>query len=141
MKKIIVIIALMAMTVAQAQQGRKGDRGERMKNVTSQEMATMQSKRMTLALDLSDHQEKEVYQVLFQQAEKRKANKLTKEDREKLTDDQKKAKRIATIDNKIAVKRAMKKTLDSKQYSKWEKMMKNRKSKRGKGNKKRMKRD
>ena len=142
MKNIIVLIALMAMTVAQAQQGRKGEKGERMKNVNSQEMATMQSKKMTLALDLSDKQEKEIFQILVNQAENRKANKMSKEDHQKLTDEQKKAKKIAVMDEKIAAKRAMKKILNENQYAKWEKMIQKRMGKRSKkGNKKRRKRD
>lgn len=139
MKKIIVLIALIAMTVAQAQEGRKGERGDRMKNVTPQELATIQSKKLTLALDLSDKQEKEVYQVLFKQAEKRMANKLSKEDREKLTDAQKKAARLERMDEKIAIKRNMKSILDKDQYAKWEKtlqrrMQKGRKGERQRGN-------
>lgn len=139
MKKIIVLIALIAMTVAQAQEGRKGERGDRMKNVTPQELATIQSKKLTLALDLSDKQEKEVYQVLFKQAEKRMANKLSKEDREKLTDAQKKAARLERMDEKITIKRNMKSILDKDQYAKWEKtlqrrMQKGRKGERQRGN-------
>ncbi|WOI23041.1 hypothetical protein [Nonlabens ulvanivorans] len=141
MKKIIVLIALMAMTVAQAQQGRKGDQGEKKKDVTPQEMATVQSKKLTLALDLSDQQEKEVYQVLFKQAEKREANKISREDREKLSDDQKKEARLKMLDEKIAVKRNMKKILNNDQYAEWEKMMQQRAKKRGKGDKKRRNRD
>lgn len=136
MKKIIVLIALIAMTVVQAQEGKKGERGDRMKDITPQEMATVQSKKLTLALDLSDKQEKEVYQVLFKQAEKRKANKLSKEDREKLTDAQKKAARVERMDEKIAVKRNMKSILDKDQYAKWEKMIQKKASKRNKGDKK-----
>ncbi|MGJ8685453.1 MAG: hypothetical protein ACSHWW_12560 [Nonlabens sp.] len=137
MKKLIVIIALLAMTVAQAQEGRKGDRGERMKDVSPQEMATFQSKKMTLALDLSDKQEKEVFQVLLKGAEKRKANKMSREDHEKLTDDQKKAAKIAMMDEKIAMKRAMKKILNDEQYAKWEKMMHKMRGNDRKGKKKR----
>ncbi|PQJ32133.1 hypothetical protein BST92_09450 [Nonlabens arenilitoris] len=111
MKKIIVLIALMVMTVTQAQEGRQGQRGERMKDVSPQEMATVQSKKLTLALDLSDQQEKDVYQILLKQAEKRKANKISREDREKLTDEQKKEARLKMLDEKIAVKRSMKKYL------------------------------
>ncbi|WP_438961842.1 hypothetical protein [Nonlabens sp.] len=137
MKKIIVLIALMAVTFAQAQEGRKGERRDRMKDVTPEEMATMQSKKLTLALDLSDQQEKEVYQILFKQAEKRKSNNLSKEEREKLTVDQKKAARIAIMDEKIAVKRNMKSILDKDQYVKWEKMMQKRANKRSKDRKRR----
>jgi len=136
MKKIIVLIALMVMTVAQAQDGRKGERRDRMKDATPQEIATLQSKKMTLDLDLTDKQEKEVYQVLLTQAEKRKANKMSREDRDKLTDEQKKTARIAAMDDRITVKRAMKKTLNEEQYAEWEKTTQNREGKRGKGDKK-----
>ena len=141
MKKIIVLIALMVMTVTQAQEGRQGQRGERMKDVSPQEMATVQSKKLTLALDLSDQQEKDVYQILLKQAEKRKANKISREDREKLTDEQKKEARLKMLDEKIAVKRSMKKILNNDQYAKWEKMMQQRAKKRGKGDRKRKNRD
>lgn len=141
MKKIIVLIALMVMTVTQAQEGRQGQRGERMKDVSPQEMATVQSKKLTLALDLSDQQEKDVYQILFKQAEKRKANKLSREDREKLTDEQKKEARLKMLDEKIAVKRSMKKILNNDQYAEWKKMMQQRAKKRGKGDRKRKNRD
>lgn len=141
MKKTLVIIALMVMTITQAQEGRKGETGERMKEATSQEMATMQSKKLTLALDLSDKQESEVYQVLFTQAKKRKANKISKEDRKQLTEEQKKAHKLAMINEKIAVKRSMKNILNKEQYAKWEKSLQKRKNNRGKADKRKDRRD
>jgi len=133
MKKIIVIaIALIAMQSIAQQQGtpraNNPERGQRMNNLTPDEMAELQTKKMTLNLDLNASQQKEVYKLNLENATQRKtmmetykANKASgsmgkpsKEDRLKMTN--------AKLDHQIAMKGKMKSILNADQYSKWEKL-------------------
>ena len=83
MKKILVIaIALISLQgVAQERQRehRKEDRKERpqtLKDLTPEQAATLQTKKMALHLDLSEAQQKEIYQLNLANAKERPSSKL-----------------------------------------------------------------
>ncbi len=95
----------------------------------------IQAKKMTLALDLSDKQQKEVLQLLSDQRVSMDKQKLSKEERQKLTAEQKEARATKMLDQKIAMKREFKKILSEDQYGRWEKMMAKRVGKRRAGKK------
>jgi protein CpxP len=121
MKKLMIIVAILTVGFANAQ------RGER--NLTPEQIASVQSKKMTLALDLDAKQQEKVEKVLFVGAKERQAKKLSKEERSELTNVQKVALREQKLEKQIAMKREMKSILNADQYTKWEKMM----AKRSKG--------
>jgi protein CpxP len=121
MKKLMIIVAILTVGFANAQ------RGER--NLTPEQIASVQSKKMTLALDLDAKQQEKVEKVLFAGAKERQAKKLSKEERSELTNVQKVALREQKLEKQIAMKREMKSILNADQYTKWEKMM----AKRSKG--------
>ncbi|MDX1760168.1 MAG: hypothetical protein R3306_11080, partial [Arenibacter algicola] len=72
MKKIVVLIVLMAGITAMAQkpERERGHRGD-MKDMSPEQIATLQTKQMTLALDLSDAQQKEIQSINLENAVKR----------------------------------------------------------------------
>lgn len=117
----MIIVAILTVGFANAQ------RGER--NLTPEQIASVQSKKMTLALDLDAKQQEKVEKVLFVGAKERQAKKLSKEERSELTNVQKVALREQKLEKQIAMKREMKSILNADQYTKWEKMM----AKRSKG--------
>lgn len=121
MKKILFLLAILSVGITQANNEKK-DR-------TPEQIASIQSKKMTLVLDLDAKQQSQVEKVLLVGAKNRMSNKMSKEDREKLTEDQKFKKSETALANKIAMKRDMKSILNADQYAKWEKMM----AKRSKG--------
>ena len=133
MKKIIVIaIALISMQGIAQQQGNNRannpERGQKMNSLTAEEMAELQTKKMTLNLDLNASQQKEVYKLNLENAKQRKtmmetyqANKgsgtmgqPSKENRLKMAN--------TRLDNQIAMKGKMKSILNADQYIKWEKL-------------------
>lgn len=135
MKKLMILVVILSAGFANAQ------RVER--DLTPEQMASVQSKKMTLALDLDAKQQSKVEKLLLINAKERKANKLSKEDRAALTSNQKFALAEQMLEKKIEVKREMKSILSTDQYAKWEELMAKRGDKRTKGdrNKKRNRRD
>lgn len=83
----------------------------------------IQAKKMTLALDLSDKQEKEVLELFTEQQASVEKSKLTREERKELTADQKEALVIARLDQRIEMKRELKNILTDEQFQQWEKAM------------------
>lgn len=156
MKKIILIaiafIGLQAMAQGQKKQdNNKRGNHQKMMNLSAEQMATLQTKKMTLALDLNTSQQNDIKQINLENATKRKAmmaeRKAKKESGEgkKPSDDERYAMANAKLDHMIATKAKMKKILNKEQFEKWEKaqkrMAKNRNnnkkgSKKGKQNRK-----
>ncbi len=149
MKKILIIaVALLALQVTAQQQnkerGNRGERANKMMNLSAEEIATLQTKKMTLHLDLTESQQKEIMKINLDNATKRKemmaARKAKKESGEakKPTDEERYKMANAKLDHKIAMKAKMKKILNDEQYAKWEKSQM-RQAKKGKDKKKGMK--
>jgi hypothetical protein len=132
MKKILIIaVALFALQVTAQQpnkeRGNKGERADKMMNLSAEEIATLQTKKMTLHLDLSESQQKEIMKINLKNATKRKemmaARKAKKESGEakKPTPEERYKMENAKLDHQIAMKAKMKKILNDEQYAKWEK--------------------
>lgn len=136
MKKLVFIALAFITLQATAQEHRRGHRdgqrkGERkthaLRQLSPEQLAEVQTKRMTLRLDLSENQQKEVQKLVLQQAKERKekieafkksrtdenAKRPTKEKRLELLNER--------LDNQIAMKRKMKNILNEEQYQKWQK--------------------
>jgi hypothetical protein len=135
MKKIILIaiafIGLQATAQGQKKQSQnnKGNH-QKMMNLSAEEMATLQTKKMTLILDLDASQQNEIKKINLENATKRKAimaeRKAKKESGEaqKPTQEQRYAMANARLDHMIATKAKMKKILNKEQFEKWEKAQK-----------------
>ena len=118
MKKSIILIFIFFCAFSFAQN--KKD------NLSPEQKSTLITKRMSLRLDLSDSQEKEVYDLFLARIKNKQRNTTKKE----LTPDQKYERRLNRINQAIALKRAMKKILSEEQYKKFEKTHFQRKKKR-----------
>ena len=131
-KLVLAVILMIGMgTMAQKPHYGKRDRGH-MDNMDPEQTATLQTKRMTLALDLTDAQQKQVQSINLENAAKRtekmKEIKAKKESGELKgpTQQERYNMQLAMLDHQIAQKNRMKKILDKEQYAKWEKMKTNR---------------
>ncbi len=133
MKKLVLIaiafIAIQATSQNANQRPNKerGNRMERFSDMTPEEMATLQTKKMTLHLDLNESQQRAIQKLNLQNATERKARmearkakrgngnmqKPSKEERLKMMN--------KVLDHKIAMKAKMKDILNADQYTKWEK--------------------
>lgn len=137
MKKILMAILVMATISVTAQDhNMKGKRGD-LKDLSPEQVATLQTKKMTLALDLNESQQAKIKTILTEDATARKAKieerKASKEDGKKvLTAEEKYAMQNERLDHQIARKEQMKSILNTDQYEKWVKMD-GRKKMRGKG--------
>ena len=131
MKKVIVLIALIVGTTAMAQQRKDGKRNS-MKDMTAEQVATLQTKKMTLDLDLTDAQQTKILALNLENAKKRKAKMDERKamrdsgERPKITSEEKYAIQAERLDAAIAHKAALKKILNDDQYAKWEKTRKKR---------------
>ncbi|MDP5061887.1 MAG: hypothetical protein NWP64_08215 [Maribacter sp.] len=136
MKKILMAILVMATISATAQDQNKGKRGD-MKDLSPDQVASLQTKKMTLALDLNESQQAKVKTILTKDATARKAKmeerKASKDEGKKImTSEEKYAKQNERLDYQIARKEEMKSILTADQFEKWEKMN-HRKKMRGHG--------
>lgn len=141
--KNLILVALAFITfqgIAQEQKRahKKGDNQKRiaMAQLSANEIATLQTKKMTLALDLNQSQQREIQQINLKNAAERKthmeARKAKKEagTAKKPTSEERFAMMNDMLDKKIAAKAEMKKILNSDQYEKWEKIQAKMSSKR-----------
>jgi hypothetical protein len=127
MKKIISIFLILfsAFLIAQPphQQSPPEKRMERMNKLTAEQQATLWSKKMTLELDLNDTQEQQVYTLVLSKAnthKKRRANRPKK----RPNSEEMYQMQVDLLEEKIAMKKAMKSILTTEQYGLWEKSQK-----------------
>lgn len=131
MKRLIIIaLALISIQgIAQEKKERQNreERTHRMSNLTPEEAANLQTKKMTLHLDLNATQQKEIYAINLENATKRKEMMATFKAKkesgniEKPTKEERLAMENAKLDHKIATKSKMKSILNKEQFEKWEK--------------------
>lgn len=129
MKKVISILVLLIGFNAMAQK-------RQMTNLSPEQVATLQTKKMTLALDLNEGQQTKIHQLNLENAKTRKAKmderKKSKEDggTKKLSSDERFALKTQMLDNQIAQKKKIKSILTTEQFEKWEKMQHHKMNKR-----------
>jgi len=127
MKKGIVVLMVMLSVTAFAQKGEKHRRGD-MQQMTTAQMATLKTKKMTLALDLTKDQQAKIQALNLENAEhfktKMEARKARRNngERDKPSADDRFERKNQQLDRMIAQQEKMKKILSEKQYERWEKM-------------------
>ncbi len=132
MKKFI-LIAITFISIQSFAQGQRKDfpnreeNRQKMMNLSAEEIATLQTKKMTLHLDLNKSQQDAIYKINLENATLRKTQMEKRKARREAGTAQKPSKdeRLkfmnSRLDHQIAVKAKMKKILDTEQYAKWEK--------------------
>jgi hypothetical protein len=126
MKNLILVIALTLSSLTFAQ-NRNGS------EMSPEQQAEIQTKRLTLDLDLNSNQQKEVKAIILEQAKKREALKVEmkakREKGEKLSADERYEKQSDILDDQIEFKAKLKKVLTADQMKKWEVKQEERKEK------------
>lgn len=124
----LILLAMLVAFQTNAQEQKK--ELKKKAPLTAEQNATLTSKKMALALDLSEAQQKQVYQMMLKQAEIRKTKmaefKKAREEGKELTQDQRFQMQKDRLDAQIAHKAEMKKILSEEQYQKWQKTSKQR---------------
>jgi len=139
MKKLVFIalafITLQAMSQERNREVNNENKKERVherQNISAQDMAKLQTKRMTLDLDLTEAQQSEIEKLNFENAKNRKSKRKAHEKNgkgEKPSQEEHLKMTNERLDAQIATKRKMKKVLDDEQYKKWEKQKKTQRKK------------
>ncbi|MBC5862564.1 hypothetical protein [Flavobacterium turcicum] len=127
MKKVLIAVALIVGMASNAQEKMEGRRNARENQLTKEQRQELHLKKMTLDLDLSTAQQKEIQVVLNEQSNKREtalANRKEKQaaNAKKPTADERFAIKNQMLDDQIAMKARMKKILSNEQFKKWETM-------------------
>lgn len=134
MKNLLLIalafVALQGTAQEHKKSHKKGEHNKRMAmaELSPNEIATLQTKKMTLILDLNESQQKDIQKINLKKAAERKAHMAERKAKkeagtaQKPTAEERFAIQNKMLDKKIAAKAEMKKILNSDQYEKWEKM-------------------
>lgn len=129
MKRLAVLVVLLTTLGATAQKHHGSRMGKGVKvDMTAEQLATLQTKKMALALDLTNSQQKKVMEINLAQAEVRKAKreelktKKEKGELKKPTSDERFAMENARLDRQIAHHQKMKEILTEEQYKTWKKL-------------------
>ncbi|MDO1512138.1 hypothetical protein Q2T41_05655 [Maribacter confluentis] len=126
MKKLVLAILVMAGLSATAQDHDIKSKRGTMKDLSPEQVATLQTKKMTLALDLNETQQSKLKSIFIEEAKMRKSRmedfKAQKEDGKKLTAEERYKRQNERLDHQIERKNAIKSILGAEQYAKWEKM-------------------
>ena len=136
MKKLIVV-AILAMSISGIAQEKKMRMHTDRPEYTAEQRNELQVKKLTLELDLTAKQQKEISEVVAKQSAKREAMKAAmkakREESKKRNSDDSFAMKNQMLDERIAYKKEMAKILTPQQQEKWEKMSQKRgmKAKRG----------
>lgn len=119
MKKAFSIILVLGLILtSNAQKRKKGN------NLTVAQKTELSLKKMTLRLDLTERQQNKIRPLLAEKHSKLNDNRTQrKEDRKKLSSEERYTKKMQRLDSQIALKGQMKDILNDKQYERFEKML------------------
>lgn len=124
----LIMIAILSLSISGIAQDKKGREKIDRQEFTPEQKTELQVKKLTLALDLSAKQQKEISEIMTNQQVKREAMKTElkskRAEKKKLTSDEKFVLKSRALDEKIAFKSQVKKVLTPEQIAKWEKMPK-----------------
>lgn len=132
MKKLIVLATLVISTITFGQEEHREKRDhhkkggmEMMKDLSPAQMATLRTKKMTLALDLTKTQQNKMHALHLESAKARKDQMKKREqykdtEKQKLSSEEKYEKMNSVLDKKIEMKSKMKSILTEEQFKKWE---------------------
>ena len=130
MKKIFIFLLAFSALQVNAQERQKELKRERVHKIqdfSPEEAATIKTKKMTLELDLTEAQQKEIYKINLEEAQERQKmvdarRKMRSENNSmERADEQKFNKLNENLDRKIEHKQRMKSILNAEQYEKWTK--------------------
>jgi hypothetical protein len=140
MKKVLVTTALLIGMLGYSQRGQHFySEQSGMKDMSPEQIAILKTKKMTLALDLSAAQQKEIQELNLENAKERQAlmleRKLEKEEegRSRPSADERFEFQNEKLDRMIAQKGKIKQILSEEQFQKWERMHHHRRNHRKEG--------
>jgi len=136
MKKLIVLAALVISSLTFGQDDHREKREhhkkrkmEMMKDFSPEQIATLKTKKMTLALDLTKTQQDKMHALHLESAKARKKQLKKREqlkdtEKPKLSSEERYKKMNSILDRKIEMKNKIKSILTEEQFQKWERSQK-----------------
>lgn len=133
--KNLIIIAIAFFSINAIAQDKQTDQQkkdmmatqEMRQKMTPEESAQVQTKKMTLHLDLTEEQQKQVYKILIEEAKERDAKRDAKQAQQLKNAEAKKDQNLemqnARLDNQKQLKEKMKAVLTTEQFEKFDAMM------------------
>ena len=123
--KKVLIAALLLIGTSFAQEKKVQTERAQMDHMTMEQKNQLRLKKMTLDLDLSTSQQKEVEKILAEQGRKKEAKIITRQNsqgamKKKLNFEGRFVRKNQILEEQIARKGKMQKILSSKQFDKWE---------------------
>ena len=153
MKKLVVIaitlVSIQAFAQSHKGEQRKGERKEsvhKLNNFSPEQIAALKTKKMTLHLDLTEAQQRDIQKINIVSAEERKTKMETRKKMkengsfEKPSTEERFNIMSERLDKQIATKKQMQAILSKEQFEKFEKGTKHKRMKQRKQNKQRSKR-
>jgi hypothetical protein len=127
MKNAIMTLLLVSGMFLEAQEGERRGHDNPWKSMTPEQVATLESKKMTLALDLSLEQQSKMKSLLTTRAEERKARMEVHQEKkasgsEKPSTEERYTLANERLDKEIAFKKKVSQILNEVQYAEWKKM-------------------
>ncbi len=127
MKKVICIVALFVGFLGMAQEGKQHHQKERLlKELSVEQLATLRTKKMALALDLDQQQFDQVMQMQVENVAFHKAKAAeraeNKEDQKRPTAQERYQRVNERLDRQLAQEQQLKELLTQEQYALWKQM-------------------
>lgn len=118
---ILAGLLLFGLSATAQRMHREGHNRQQMQELSAEEMATLQSKQMTLALDLSSAQEQQLQKLLAKRnADRRALREAHQKDTAAMADPQKRYQRMSErLDREIAFRRELRTVLGDASYEQW----------------------
>lgn len=129
MRRLVVVLVVLGTLCVSAQRNDGARKGKAFKaDLTAEQLATLHTKKMTLALDLTQVQQAQVMEINLERAKMRKAKyekRMAKKESgewEKPSPDERFEIENERLDYQIAQHQKMKEVLTDNQYQTWKKM-------------------
>ena len=121
MKKLLSMVILSLFLVSSFAQEKQ--RKQRHSDLTPEQIAEVQTKEMTLQLELNEKQQKQILKInkkmAIERKQQMKGHRALREKSEKLTSEELIKRKSARLDKQIAHQKEMKKILNEKQFETW----------------------
>lgn len=124
MKTLFMSLFLLMSVAGFSQKGHeRGPERGNYKDMSAEQIAQLETKKLTLALDLTEKQQEQIAELQMQKAVDRKARMEERESRDSKPDaDERYALMNERLDKQIEMKEKMKSILNKEQFEKWEKL-------------------
>ncbi|MDT8414502.1 MAG: hypothetical protein RQ735_03905 [Flavobacteriaceae bacterium] len=134
MKKIVLVLSLMVTPILMAQQGKQMAVRSPQTQLTAEQRATLETKRLALKLELTPAQQNQLQKVLVLRIEQQKAQREAMKKKREATDtkpvltaDERFAMQNKNLDARLAFQNDIKEILTDAQFAQWKEMQENRK--------------